>query len=45
VAPRARGTRATLFKEFVFDFKRAKMDDREKIAEDVRKFFKSIKKV
>jgi hypothetical protein len=40
VAPRGRGKRATPFKEFRFDFKRAQMSDREKIADDVRKFFK-----
>jgi hypothetical protein len=45
VAPRARGKKATPFKEFAFDFKRAGMDDREKVADDVRKFFKNIKKV
>ena len=40
VAPRGRGKTATSFKEFRFHFKRAQMSDREKIADDVRKFFK-----
>lgn len=32
-------------KDFLFDFDRAKMSDREKVANDVRKFFKRTKKV
>jgi hypothetical protein len=32
-------------KDFLFDFKRAQMTDRDKVADSVRKFFRNSKKV
>jgi len=32
-------------KNFLFDFKRAQMTDRDKVADDIRRFFQNSKKV
>tara|TARA_R110002020_G_scaffold35123_4_gene106162 strand:- start:846 stop:1052 length:207 start_codon:yes stop_codon:yes gene_type:complete len=37
--PRKRGSKLQPFNKFVFDFKRAVMTEREKVAEDLHRFF------
>lgn len=41
----ARRGASVKLKDFLFDFKRAQMSDRDKVADDVKQFFKKAKKV